>query len=567
MIIPSDKKELTAFAVDLVETCRVSQGQRSAAYRQYSQWIETGRMSGGLALANMMYSHIDRLHSHIFSPTDLRFSLDFENHYDAKILSQADMTARVLTREWERRNIDTVFAAAVREGLAYGCCPIKQLVKGSGDGSINISARMVMPWQFGVYNESVADIEEQEAVVETVFLTKPEVWRRVAHLPDANKLFSRIISGADKNEGSGTPTSFMHQVLSTAVLDTSLQNMMQDTPGGLVQLTTNPSFANLGPQIGPELYPMHELWVKDDDTNDYVTIQLVAPDILVAPQFARKNLFCSGVLPYGVVRPNDVANYFWGRSECVDLMMLQQLFTTTLDDTKRIIGQQFDKLLAFSGDTITDEIYGQFRSQGYMNLGQGGKIEDVTPKLPDGIFTFINLLEQLMEKIGGFSNILSGKGEQGVRAGNHAETLMRTASPRLRDRALLVERQCAIFADATLSVMEAKDASAYWTEEDTGASGEFLLSQLPEDRRVSVDSHSSSPVYQEDHKELLAWGVKSGFIGGDSAIDFLSFPNKDILKQRLRKMEAARAAQQQQQFQREEQLQQVKEQGKHAAKK
>lgn len=547
MLLPTNKKDLLALAKDLVAICQVSQGQRSAAYRQYAQWVETGRQAGGLALGNLLYSHVDRLHSHLFSPSDLRFSIDFENPYKPETLAQAEQAGRVLTREWERRNIDTVFASGVRESLVYGACPIKQLVSGDGDGNIEISARLVMPWNFGVYNENVNEILDQECVLETVYLSRPEIWRRVQHLPDAEKIFTKITSNADRNSGTGSPTSFFHQVLSTAALNTSGQNPAENIPGGLVSLTTSPNFAQLGPQVAAELYPFHELWVKDDKLNDWVTIQLCEPDILVSPLLARKNLFVPGVLPYGMVRCNEVANYFWGRSELVDLMLLQQNLSVTMDDIKRLMGQQFDKLLAFTGDGLTDELYGQFRAQGYANLGPNGSVQDLTPKMPAEAFSYIKLLMDMMEKAGGFSNILSGQGEAGVRAGNHADMLMKTASPRLRDRALIIERQCASFADMTLSIMEAKDSKAYWPEGHEEEGGEFLLSLIPEDRRVCVDSHSSSPIYQDDHKELLFAGLKAGFIGGDTLIEELPFNKKEILLQRFKLIQEERKAQAQQQ--------------------
>lgn len=541
MLLPQTKKELVRFALELVKVCKSSQAMRAAAYRQYAQWVETGRQVGGLALANLLYSHVDRLHSHLFSPTDLRFTIDFENHYDERTLSQAAMTGRILTREWERRNIDTVFAGGVREALVYGACPIKLLANGDGESDVSLTARLIMPWHFGVYNETTTEIEDQEVVCETAFLTKPEVWRRISHLPDAEKLFNRITAGSDKSEGDGTQTSFFHQVLSTMALDTTATSASSQIPGGLVQLANGPTYGVMGPQVGVDIFPMHELWVKDDDLNDYVTIQVFEPDILVAPQFARKNLLCPGTLPYRMIRPNDTANYFWGRSELVDLMQLQQLLATTLDDMRRIMGNQFDKLLAFTGDGLTDETYGQFRSQGWVNLGPQGSVNDLTPKMPAEAFTFLNLIQSMMEKIGGFSNILSGQGESGVRAGNHADMLMKTASPRLRDRSLMVERQCASFADVTLSVLEAKEAKAYWTEQDKTPGGEFLLSQLPEDRRVCVDSHSSSPIYQDDHMQQLLLGMKVGAIGPDTFIEQSSLPNKDVLTERLKKMQEAKA--------------------------
>jgi hypothetical protein len=116
------------------------------------------------------------------------------------------------------------------------------------------------------------------------------------------------------------------------------------------------------------------------------------------------------------------------------------------------------------------------------------------------------------------------------------------ASPRLRDRSLLIERQCAAAADKTLSLLEEKDGRQYSTDPTAGHPSDFLLFDLPEDRRVTVDSHSSSPIFAEDHQSAIAFGLKAGFIGGDSAIELLPLPQKDLLKQRYQKMQEQKMA-------------------------
>lgn len=550
MILAEDTKAFTRQALDTVEICRASSGSRSAAYRQYAQWIETGRASGGLALANMLYGHLDRLSSYLFSSTDLRFAVDFEFHHPKRILEQGAMAARFLTREWERKNIDTTFGIGVRESLTYGAAMLKLIgsaTQSEHRADVSVHSRLVMPWNFGVFDENINEMTDQEALVETLFLNKHEIWRRIQKLPNADMLYKRILSHGTKGSAS-YPNSFMHQVLSTAVLNTSLSNATQPMPGGIVQLSNDPNFSTLGPQSDVEVYPMHEIWVKNDDTGDYATIQLIEPDILVTPsQFKRSNLFCAGTLPYGLIQPNKVAGYFWGRSEIVDLMMLQSSLTESLDDAKRLTGLQVDKILAFEGgDGINDEAYGQMRAAGFFQVGTGGKVNDLTPAFPPVLLEHIKLIMELMDKVSGFNSILSGQGEAGVRAGSHANTLLKTGSPRLRDRALLVERQCATLADQTLDYLAAKDARAYYTtvNPQTGdivPESEFLLDQLPEDRRVVVDSHSGSPIYEQDHQQLIAFGVKAGIVDGESAIELLPFPHKDILIQRHREAEKAKA--------------------------
>ncbi len=154
------------------------------------------------------------------------------------------------------------------------------------------------------------------------------------------------------------------------------------------------------------------------------------------------------------------------------------------------------------------------------------------------LIPMISEIIQLMNLVSGFPPVMSGQGEPGVRAGVHADTLMKTGSPRLRDRSLLVERQCTAALDVTLSFYQAKNAKAYWTNPNDEMT-DFTLEQLPEDRRISVDSHSGSPIYHDDNAQLLAWGVKSGIVTGESAIEQLPFAHKDVLIARLKEKEAA----------------------------
>lgn len=543
MRLATNIKDLTQQAIELVKDCKISLGQRQSAYRQYGQWMETGRNAGALSIANLLYGHIDRLSSHLYCPELLRFKIDFEEEYDPIWLARGEVAARKVSREWERKNVDMLFGHAVKVALAYGSAYIKQLGGVDGDSiPMYRGARIIPPWAFGVYNEGVNDLHDQECVLEISHLNRHEVWRRVRELPDAEKLYKKILGSVSDDSGVGAPTSFMHQVLSTSVLNTSLQTMTQPQPGGIVQLTNDPNFATLAPQVAARLYPMYELSVQDDKRDDWTTIQLFDPDVLVAPRLKHCNLYCPHTLAYTQVQPNWELGYHFGRSEIVDLMMLQDWLTTHLDDTKRLVGIQVDKILGFEGvDSLTDEMYAQMtRVPGTVGVQQGATIKDLTPAMPPGMIEIAKSIIELMDRASGFSPIMSGQGESGVRAGVHADTLMKTGSPRLRDRSLLVERQCATAADATLAFFEAKDGRAYWTDPNVEMT-EFLLKQLMDDRRISVDAHSSSPIYHDDQANLVAFGVKSGFIGGDSAIEMLPYNHKDILLARYKQMQEEKA--------------------------
>lgn len=546
--VPTNQKELVAFTNDLIQTCRVSSAVRGAYCRLMNAISETGRYDGTKALVNLMHRHLERTSAHLFSPVELKFAIDFEKPVPKNFMQMGKQSAKVLTRLWDRNSTDTLFSRGVFESLKYGATLMKQMVQLDGTQQTpKYIAKLVMPWQFGVYNEAENDISEQYALCETTTLTKPQVWRRIHHLPAAEKLYNRICQHASRGQIAADPQSFFHQILSTSQLQTGVQQNTRPLPGGIVQLNNDPNYAIMGPVIGADTVQMHELWVQDD-TGDYTTIQMVEPDVIIAPLYKRDNLLIkgSGMQPYRLIQPNEVTNWFWGRSELVDLIEPQSLLSMWLDDLKRLFGLQVDKILGFIGETgVTDELYAQFRMAGYTNLGPNSKIEDLTPKIPPEALPMIKWLIDMINILGEFPSIMQGQGEQGVRSMAHASTLLKTASPTLRDRALLVERQCAVCADLTLALMEAKEEKFYWYD---GGDVEkidnttFLLADMPDDWRVTVDSHSSSPIFSDEYSQLILMAKRLGIVDDEYVLDNLPFPDKEFAKTMARDRAEKQAA-------------------------
>ena len=546
-VVPDNERELLSFTNGLIEQCRVSVAERSAYCRLMNVIAETGRYDGSKSLLNLMYKHLRRTSDHLYSPVELKFSIDFENPYPKNIYDQGAAVAKVLTRQWQRNNTDITFGNGVFEALKYGAVLMKQWAQGEGeDAHAAYYKKLVMPWQFGVYDESETDINMQYALCETVQLTLPQVWRRIYHLPNSKKLFDRVRTHAMTGGQAGSPQSFFHQVLSTSQLNTGVQGATRPLPGGIVQLGNDPNYAIMGPTVAAPMVTAHEVWVQDDD--DYTTILMIEPDIIVAPLFKKANLLVKGsrLQPYRLIQPNEVTNWFWGRSEMVDLIEPQGLLSTWLDDLKRMFGMQVDKLLGFIGENgMTDELYAQFRAAGYTNLGQQGKVEDLTPKIPAETLPLIKFLIDEINMLSGFPPIMQGQGEPGVRAGSHANTLMKTASPTLRDRALLVERQCEEHADLTLAIREAKDPQHYWLKADTLKDVDetrFLIADLPDDWRVTIDSHSSSPIFSDENTQLVFAAQKAGVVFPEYVIDNVPLPNKEAAKIGYREHQKQQAA-------------------------
>jgi hypothetical protein len=226
------------------------------------------------------------------------------------------------------------------------------------------------------------------------------------------------------------------------------------------------------------------------------------------------------------------------------LFKLQWLLRDRAEDVKKLMGLQFDRLLAFIGQSgMTDEMYDRSRQAGWFSMESGGSVEDLTPELPQEAWQDIEWLMRAFDDVSGFKPIMTGEGDAGVRSGNQAQTLLKTASPQMRDKALLTEFQCAAAAQNLFECMALKEDQTYWVDpEDENST--FLLKQLPPDRTVTVDSHSSSPIYEDEHMQLAAFALKGGVIDGKQFIDMVNgFPQPELAKQEIEQRDAARAAQ------------------------
>jgi hypothetical protein len=555
--IPSERKRLLTFVTDLIEQCRSSVGERTAYYRNLATMVETGTDDAQTkSRTNLMYHHLRRTEAHLFSPIQLQFVIDFEREYPKPILERGSAVGRVLTRDWERNNTDRTFGQGVFEALKYGACLLKQWVEEEGEEKKPVfRKKLVMPWQFAVYKENDTDLNLQSAMVETLHLSMPQVWQRICRLPGANELMRKVRANSARGTTPDDPSNFLSNILSTNQINTSGTIANGPSPGGVAVFSSN-NTPIMTAKTDVDMIKFHEVWIKG--ATDYVTIQLLEPDILIMPYFSgdimtrKTNALVpgnigSGLHPYTLIQPNEQSGYFWGRSEVVDLIEPQCMISQTANDARRLFGLQVDKYMAMSGvDGDIDEVYDSMRSAGYMNLGQQGKVTDLTPKFPPETLPYMKSLIDNFNMIGGFPSVLQGEGSAGVRADSHANTLLKTGSPRLRSMSLAVERSCAQAADLTLSLKEVKDGSRYWTKADTMEDIEktsFLLTDLPEDRRVAVDSHSSSPIFMDDHQQLISMAAKMGWVGAEEGIKMLPFPNQELLVAKYREREASKAKQ------------------------
>jgi hypothetical protein len=177
------------------------------------------------------------------------------------------------------------------------------------------------------------------------------------------------------------------------------------------------------------------------------------------------------------------------------------------------------------------------------------KVERLAPNMPQDLFSEIKEIDAMFEEASGIGNVLQGKGESGVRSSGHASQLARLGSSRAKKRALVIEDSLEKVATLYLKVMQQYD-DTHFTDID---GHKFIAEQFTKDFVVKVDAHSNSPIFMEDLRSLAFNLFKAQVIDKESLLDLLEPPMKQLLKDRLKKLEAKQAqAQQQEQAKKEE---------------
>lgn len=542
MKLPPDSQTLTGWARDLIDECMVSRENRRLQYRQWRQLYYTGSLTQAPSKYNRCFSHVDKLSSYIFSPADVRFSIEFEGDslkdWDAK----ARAGARYTHRRFNRAGCGEKFGAANEIGLIEGAGILK-LTWGPGG---RLEPWAIRPAFFGVYREDIEDLDRQEAFVHSFYMTRPGFKRMISGHPDREDLMLRVaLMGAPTATQDLTGDTYFHEMVTSSLGQLSYTATSTPTNYGAVSLM-QPSSPQLAQEVANELIRIDDLWVWDDGRDDWTTIRMADPGILLEGKYQRRNLSdIKGQHPFIKVCTNPMAGYFWGRSELSTLFEPQNQINRLTDNIATIFNLRAKPPRAFSGfQSLTEEKARALLAPGgqVTESAIGAKVDNLAPEMPPEALEYLDKLESIFDDVAGFTNILSGQGEPGVRAGVHAGVLLRTSTPRLRDRALLAERQCSAFATKAMQMLQTKTADVITA--DDGST--FMLKQLPDEAVCSVDSHTSSPAFVDDNRQQAFSLAKAGAIDQETLIEMLHPPREDALIARLRANQAAQAAQQKQ---------------------
>ena len=528
MRIPSNELLREQFYRDLIEKCMVSLQDRKGDYASLRSWFLFG--SGpdeSPTIFNKIYPHIDQLTSFLYSAETTRFSINVGASVPDQEQIKVPRLTLALNDEWLNSNADQVFSSALTWSLVFNSTFIK-LVYNNG-----IHPYMVEPASIGVLREDTPYTDRQEALVQTYYITKSELYNRLYSHPKRESIVKRITTSVH------TKTEDLPEGVDRIIMSQS-----NPTIYGNVNLDLS-GMNRYKARVAEETVKMHELWVWNDETEDYQCVTMADPDIFIYDR-PGASMFLKGELPFVQICPNPQYDYYWGQSEVQRLIFLQQLRNNRMTEILDLLSKQVNPPTALTGFTgiLDEKNFALNRAGGLLASDMpNAKAERLAPDMPSSLFEVIHEVDNMFSEASGISSVLQGKGESGVRSSGHASQLARLGSSRAKKRALIVEDSLEKVATLYLKLMQAYDKT-HFKDEDGHP---FIPEQFTKDYVVKVDAHSNSPIFTEDLRQLAFNLFKAKAIDTESLLDLLEPPMKQLLKDKLKKKEAAAANQPQQQ--------------------
>jgi len=517
MKIPSGESR-EDFYLDIINKCMVSKEERRGDYTTLRAYYLFGAgPEEAPAYFNKIHPHLDQLTSFLYSAETTRFSIALgasvhtNEHHKSPALTQA------LNDEWLNSNADQVFSTALTWALVYNTTFVKLVYKNG------IHPYMIEPSAIGVLREDTPYTDRQEAIVQTYYITKSELYARLYSHPKRESIVSRLSTGTKVSE-SDIPEA-VNRIVMSQTNPTIYGNVNMDLYG----------MNRYKARVAEDTVEMTELWVWNDDTEDYQVVTMAASNIIVYDR-PGASVFLKGECPFVQICPNPLYDYFWGASEVQQLLLLQELRNTRMTEILDLLSKQVNPPTALTGFTgiLDEKNFALNRAGGLLSSDMpNAKADRLAPNMPPDLFEVIHEIDNMFAEVSGISNVLSGKGESGVRSQGHASQLARLGSSRAKKRALIVEDSLEKVATLYLKLMQSYDDTHFRDTEEVP----FIAEQFTKDFVVKVDAHSNSPIFTEDLKTLAFNLFKAQAIDKESLLDLLEPPMKQLLKDKLKRKE------------------------------
>lgn len=578
MYIPRTRK-ITQWASEIVAQCHSDLEERIQRGALYRNLYLTGDENGQPATYPKTYEYIDNLASFLFSPVTLKFALRFHN---GGTLSDRKM-GRTISSDMDDRLSEAGVYSAIEDCTEWSLVKGKTILKLNWEGG-NFAPYMIQPEFFGVLRPDLADLSAQPAFVHSTYYTPDEFISAFRELPNLAEVMREVkkrarISPAERPDRANALKQIVLGGLNP--YQQAGTSPATATSRGIVNWLGGPQ-AIFDPKMMAQLFRLDELWAFDSTTDDWATFQMVG-DVMITGKETVRNAFAdnwdpdnelrrlpaqfrennplSGKHPFIEFCPNRLDGYFWGRSEICNVGVLQMQINSRLNGIARLLRLQERPPRLFTGTTgINQQRYSALDKPNgfFVDPTPNAKQTPLYPEMPPDLWTSLHEYLQMFSAMAGLPPVLQGMGDSGVRAQGHAETLTRNASPRFKQRALSVERSVSEVGSLALSMLRAMDPRTMVAWLDPGTQNvvallppdqetleppapgmhqfPFRYYHVPETVKVRVDSHSSSPIFSEEFRQLIFGLAKIGAMTPEEVIEHVNPPGEeDILADNERK--------------------------------
>jgi hypothetical protein len=574
MRIHHDPKKRARQAAGLIRACSTSRPERIQRGLSFRNLFLTGDDSGVPQTFLRTQDLIRDLASFLYSPSDLRFTIDFFGQVSPVERAKGMAVASALHQHITEAEVDEACGEATIWSLIKGKT-IQQMVW-SRNG---LEPYLIQPEAFGVYNESIASLERQECFTHSTFPTRSRFMQIISQLPMSRQreLMKAVDSVQVRMREGEDHNNVLKQVIVGGLYPYTTSGSPVQNGGGMITSLFAPQAA-MEPGVVDSLVPMDELWVWNDEQDDWATITMVG-DKMVFGEDELFNAFAQNWKPiakdesnpltgkHGFVEfcPLPLDGYFWGVSYVYLVALLQRSINKRIDGINQMLRKQEDPPRFMSGSTtVNQNAYAKLnRPGGYFTDGSpSAKIQDLAKEVPADIWRSFHELNSMFDIIGGMPAITRGEGEGSVRSQGHAETLLRTGAARHRDPALKIERSVSNVGGISLSLLQAKSTEPLVAWVAPGIESieidakpdpsleppvkgmqpvTFQFRHLSKKAKVAVDGHSSSPAFSQEARQLAFSLAKAGAMSPQRLVSATHPSDEDALIEDLERKDIANA--------------------------
>jgi len=481
----------------------------------------------------------------LYLPITTKLKLDFNGDQDidmANFVSKSSSATSYINKCFQTTNTDIVISQAVIESLVGGSAFIKFTLRENDISGYSLKANLILPEQIGVWREDSNSLDDQEVVTFITKLTFPELrrWLYSNHPKErAKKILEDIVArGFEDGQTMGEQQGLL---------------VVTGAPGA-PQVTTHPEaiadMVTYNPEVAASLYDYKEIWVWDDELEDYRDIVTIGDSTIAFdsgdPEMGgipgRPNPFIEGEHPFCQIVVDVKSGWFWGESFVEDISPIQDWINDRLLQIDLLFQLALDPPVAFVGPNLalSEEKVNQFFSPGgRIKLGTpNSTVQVFFPQIPESSMTLMEYIEKQMHEQANLGPILLGKDTQGTKGSDHAAVAAVMGSSDVLRKSILLEKQIETIVNKMYHALRTYDTTKLVDENGLA----FILAQLPKGVNVRVDSHSSSPVMRGRREALIKELFQAGIIDGKTVLEEFESDLSlgELAMQRYEKMEKMR---------------------------